>query len=420
MLAPHRKENGGPLEVEHVTYAEGRGNLIIRYPGTGSETDVLSFVGSHLDVVPANPEAWDVDPFSLTVDGDKLFGRGTTDCLGHVALMTTLFSQLAEIKPELKTSLTCVFIASEEASGPGIGVDGLVAEGRLDACKPGPVVWVDCADSQPCIGTAGAITWHLTANGHRFHSGLPHKGINAIELAMEATARIQQKFYESFPACDKEAEYKFITPSTMKPTQVKCAPGGLNQIPPEATVSGDVCLTPFYEVSALKACVEAEVAAMNEDIEALPTRGVRCGDGAVAVDGVRHLRQRRQRLRETRVVQADRLAVVVHAELVERLAVALGEAAPLELRDELLETIRAHAQELALVLVVAILALGGQGDGIDRLDQVPPEGGRARRRRLGGEAHRGGHRGPRRATPERGAGRTRARDWRRPRRRGRT
>lgn len=273
VLAPHRKENGGPLEVEHVTYAEGRGNLIIRYPGTGSETDVLSFVGSHLDVVPANPEAWDVDPFSLTVDGDKLFGRGTTDCLGHVALMTTLFSQLAEIKPELKTSLTCVFIASEEASGPGIGVDGLVAEGRLDACKPGPVVWVDCADSQPCIGTAGAITWHLTANGHRFHSGLPHKGINAIELAMEATARIQQKFYESFPACDKEAEYKFITPSTMKPTQVKCAPGGLNQIPPEATVSGDVRLTPFYEVSALKACVEAEVAAMNEDIEALPTRG---------------------------------------------------------------------------------------------------------------------------------------------------
>ena len=65
---------------------------------------------------------------------------------------------------------------------------------------------------------------------HRQRAPVPlralHKGINAIELAMEATARIQQKFYESFPACDKEAEYKFITPSTMKPTQVKCAPAG--------------------------------------------------------------------------------------------------------------------------------------------------------------------------------------------------
>lgn len=31
VLAPHRKENGGPLEIDHVTYAEGRGNLIIKY-----------------------------------------------------------------------------------------------------------------------------------------------------------------------------------------------------------------------------------------------------------------------------------------------------------------------------------------------------------------------------------------------------
>ena len=90
---------------------------------------------------------------------------------------------------------------------------------------------------------------------------------------MEATSRIQEKFYASFPPCEKEAEYKFITSSTMKPTQVKCAPGGLNQIPPDATVSGDIRLTPFYDVDALKACIEAEVAAINADIEALPTRG---------------------------------------------------------------------------------------------------------------------------------------------------
>ena len=47
----------------------------------------------------------------------------------------------------------------------------------------------------------------------------------------------------------------------------------MNQIPPEATISGDVRLTPFYEVAKLKQCIEDEVAAMNKDIEALPTRG---------------------------------------------------------------------------------------------------------------------------------------------------
>jgi len=43
--------------------------------------------------------------------GEKLYGRGTTDCLGHVAMITELFLQLAEKKVPLKFSLTAVFIA---------------------------------------------------------------------------------------------------------------------------------------------------------------------------------------------------------------------------------------------------------------------------------------------------------------------
>jgi acetylornithine deacetylase len=29
-----------------------------------------------MDVVPANPENWERDPFSLSVEGDRLYGRG--------------------------------------------------------------------------------------------------------------------------------------------------------------------------------------------------------------------------------------------------------------------------------------------------------------------------------------------------------
>ena len=47
----------------------------------------------------------------LLVQGDKLHGRGTTDCLGHVALITELFILLAEKKPALKYSVHAVFIA---------------------------------------------------------------------------------------------------------------------------------------------------------------------------------------------------------------------------------------------------------------------------------------------------------------------
>ena len=72
----------------------------------------MSFVGSHLDVVPANPDTWEHDPFKLKIEGDKLYGRGTTDCLGHVAMVTELFIQLAEKKPKLKRKIVAVFIAA--------------------------------------------------------------------------------------------------------------------------------------------------------------------------------------------------------------------------------------------------------------------------------------------------------------------
>ena len=215
-LKPYRVESGGVLEVEHVSSRGGTRERVIKYPGKGPNASAerqLTFAGSHMDVVPANPEAWSVDPFKLTMDGDKLYGRGTTDCLGHVALMTTIFAQLGEMKPVLDTTLTCVFIASEEANGPGIGVDGLVANGKMDHCKAGPVIWVDSPDSQPCIGTAGAITWSLKAKGHRFHSGLPHKGINAIEMGMAAIERVQNKFTRRSQPANKK---KIISSSRVR------------------------------------------------------------------------------------------------------------------------------------------------------------------------------------------------------------
>ena len=48
-------------------------------------------------------------------------------------------------------------------------------------------------------GTASAAVWKLRAEGHLFHSGLPHKGINSLELGMEAIAYLQKQFYQEFP-----------------------------------------------------------------------------------------------------------------------------------------------------------------------------------------------------------------------------
>ena len=43
-----------------------------------------------------------------------------------------------------------------------------------------------------------------------------------MELNMDALKEIQTRFYNDFPAHEKEKLYKFATPSTMKPTKWSC------------------------------------------------------------------------------------------------------------------------------------------------------------------------------------------------------
>jgi acetylornithine deacetylase len=227
----------------------------------------------HLDVVPADPEDWNVDPFKLTRDGDKLHGRGTTDCLGHVALIARLLYELGRTKPQLKNSIVAVFIAAEEGGETGVGVDMVVKNGKMESCKQGPVYWVDSADSNPCCGTCGTMSWSLTAKGRLFHSGFPHKGINAIELVSDAVAQVQERFYDDFPPLDEEIKYQFAAGSNMKPTQMECKKGSLNQICAEATMHGDIRCSPFHDVADVQKAVEKYVQEMNDGIDLMPTRG---------------------------------------------------------------------------------------------------------------------------------------------------
>ncbi|KVH89739.1 Peptidase M20 [Cynara cardunculus var. scolymus] len=240
---------GGPLIVNHVTYKSNRGNLIVEYPGT-EPGKIISFVGMHMDVVTANPSEWDFDPFSLSIDGDKLRGRGTTDCLGHVALVTELMKKLGQTKPKLKSTVVAVFIASEENSSiPGVGVDALVKDGLLDKLKNGPLFWIDTADKQPCIGTGGMIPWKLHVTGKLFHSGLAHKVSQVQETAFGYGYSSLILFYSLDPG------------------------GGINQIPADCTISGDVRLTPFYNVPDVIKKLNEYVEDLNMNIEKIDTRG---------------------------------------------------------------------------------------------------------------------------------------------------
>lgn len=68
---------------------------------------------SHLDVVPAG-SGWSSDPFTLTVDGDKLIGRGAIDDKGPAVAALFALRAVRELGIPLKKGVRLIFGTNEE------------------------------------------------------------------------------------------------------------------------------------------------------------------------------------------------------------------------------------------------------------------------------------------------------------------
>jgi acetylornithine deacetylase/succinyl-diaminopimelate desuccinylase-like protein len=64
-------------DVQVFTPAPRKGNLVARLRGAGTRKPILLL--AHLDVVPADPADWSVEPFKLTERDGYFYGRGTGD-----------------------------------------------------------------------------------------------------------------------------------------------------------------------------------------------------------------------------------------------------------------------------------------------------------------------------------------------------
>lgn len=237
--------DSGIIRANKVEYVKDRANLILEY-GDESNNKTIAFAGSHFDVVPASKESWVHDPFTLTVDGDKLYGRGTTDCLGHVALVTIILNQLATNNVKLNYKLAVVFIADEEVGkDESIGVLHMDKDGLLDHIKGGPVYWLDASDIVPVLACGTGMAWSLKVYGKKAHTGFPHNGINPLPIAFDVVKLIVEKFNELCPRTTEDDKYKFRNHSNMKPT-VLVTDGNLaaNQYSDFVEIKGDVRMTP--------------------------------------------------------------------------------------------------------------------------------------------------------------------------------
>jgi acetylornithine deacetylase/succinyl-diaminopimelate desuccinylase-like protein len=106
------QQEGIPFDT--AASAPGRGNIWARLKGGDKPALVLLH---HMDVVPADPHYWDVDPFAATVKNGVIYGRGTLDTktLGIVELEA--FLALHRSHAPLDRDLIFMATADEEAGG---------------------------------------------------------------------------------------------------------------------------------------------------------------------------------------------------------------------------------------------------------------------------------------------------------------
>ncbi len=106
-------------EPEH-----GRGIVAARLRGIGKHTKSIILL-SHMDVVPANPKEWEVAPFSGTVKGGEIWGRGSIDDKG--AGVIELMAMLAIKRAGILLDRDVIFIATgDEEEGGKIGAGWFV------------------------------------------------------------------------------------------------------------------------------------------------------------------------------------------------------------------------------------------------------------------------------------------------------
>ena len=141
----------------------------------GKKPIILS---GHTDVVPVS-KGWATDPFTATIKGDKLFGRGSCDMKGFIACVLAYVPTLSNSK--LDRDIHFSFTFDEETAC--IGAPLLIEELKKRNIKDGICIIGEPTNMKIIDAHKGMNEYTIHFEGLAGHSSQPHKGVNAIEYA---------------------------------------------------------------------------------------------------------------------------------------------------------------------------------------------------------------------------------------------
>jgi succinyl-diaminopimelate desuccinylase len=186
-----------PRYVVYGRYGEGR--------------PVLHFNG-HYDVVPPG-SGWTKKPFEPVVEGEKLYGRGSSDMKGGIAAFLVALKSLIESRRPIRGSVEVALVPDEEIGGE-TGTGYVVRELKA---RPDYVVIGEPSGSETVwIGHKGAVWALVEVYGRQAHGSTPWLGVNAFEYMVRLAHRLMTEYV---PLLDsRKSAYEYDDPRGAKPT----------------------------------------------------------------------------------------------------------------------------------------------------------------------------------------------------------
>ncbi len=192
------------------------------------ETQPLFVFAGHTDVVPPGPvEQWQYDPFTPTITGSILYGRGAADMKSSIAAMICACEQFIEKNPDYRGSIAFLITSDEE--GPAI--DGTVKiielleqrDENIDWCLVGEPTSSHTVGDVVKNGRRGSLSGTLKIIGTQGHIAYPQLADNPIHRFAPALYDLVNEQWDN--------GNDFFPPTSFQISNINAGTGANNVIP---------------------------------------------------------------------------------------------------------------------------------------------------------------------------------------------
>ena len=174
------------VSSRRVPSADGVKSNLLATLGPRAEGGVV--LSGHTDVVPVKGQAWTSDPFVLTRREDRLFGRGSSDMKGFIALALAAAPDL--LAATLPKPIHLAFSYDEEIGC--FGAPAMIEVIGRELPRPALVVVGEPTSMEVVSGHKGITAWRVTVTGREAHSAQTHLGVSANMAAVRLMASLAE------------------------------------------------------------------------------------------------------------------------------------------------------------------------------------------------------------------------------------